>query len=386
MKKFLGIAATVLAAGMTMALAGCGGCMGCSSCSSCNSKTKNNALTNSNWFNGTGYKGIQPFFIVDSGNSEYTKEVITYDVTYDKDSASNRSYYLDYKDGKFTTEFYAAHYKWNENTIDDYKLDEDVTEILYCYKTDLEISVQYKKGDNVSEWFNDYVKTECWFRAAEYSLEPVYSRQEIRSTSPSGFSADNLESCYEKVECVYENYYNHSCTQVTSVKHESGKEDITETYGKLNKRDNTVFDNSSLYIAVRSMKLSSGFSQQIDLFSAAAGGVSSYNISGTDSDLPEEQHKAISAALADKGLYMPVTVDGEGNTIEDKGVPTVAMNISYAGGDMQGTTQKIWYASIENRNNNTARTTMLKISVPLSYGLGTMDYTLKEVNSTIWNG
>ena len=382
MKKFLGIAATVLAAGM---MAGCGGCIGCNGCSSCNSSTKNNALTNSNWFNGTGYKGIQPFFIVDGDNSDYTSEKLTYAVTFDKDDATNGSYSVDYKDGVYVTEFYAAHRSWNGNTIENYKLEEDVTEVLYCYKTELTISVQYKKGDAASEWFNDSIVTECWFRAAEYSLRPVYSSQEIISHSPSGFSASSVEGCYDTVELTYENFYNYKGTEVTSFTYEKGKDEKKETFGKLNKRDNTVFDNSSLYIAVRSMKLSTSFSQQIDLFSAAAGGVSSYNVSGSDKSLPDEEHKAVSAALADKGLYTPVTTDDEGNTVEDKGIATVAMNISYSGG-LQGTTQTVWYAAIENQNNNTARATMLKISVPLSYGLGTMNYTLKEVNSTIWNG
>ena len=29
---------------------------------------------------------------------------------------------------------------------------------------------------------------------------------------------------------------------------------------------------------------------------------------------------------------------------------------------------------------------MLKLSVPISYSLGTLDYTLNSIESTLWNG
>ena len=135
------------------------------------------------------------------------------------------------------------------------------------------------------------------------------------------------------------------------------------------------------------MKLNESFTQGVDIFSAMSGGFSTINVSGSNSQLGGDEHKAISAALADKGLYSPVTTDAEGNAVEDKGVPAVAVTLNYAGGgSTNGAAQTVWYAAIENANNNTARTTMLKLSVPVSYGLGTLNYTLKEVKSTIWNG
>lgn len=380
MKKLTGIAATALAAGMAVTLAGCGGCSGCSGC---NSNTKNNALTNSNWFTGTGFKGIQPFFIVDNEHPEYTKEVITYDVTFDNSKAYNKSYSVDYKDGKFTTEFYATSYDWNAGNIPE-KYKTEKTEILYCYETELTISVQYKKGDNATGWFNDSVTTKCYFRAAAYSLQPVYSWREVKSTSPKNYTADKLENAYETLNCSYENYYNYDCTEVTSYSTEDGKETNEAVYGKLHKRDNTVFDNSSLYIAVRSMKLSSNFTQYIDLFSDVSGGVSTCKVYGSDDGIGNEELLKISEALEAKELYSFPT-DDEGNR-KNEGIATVAVKIENAGGQFTGTAHTVWYAAVQNVNNNTARATMLKMSVPLSYELGTLNYSLKEVNSTIWNG
>ena len=80
MKRFFKIVTAALAIGVAATLAGCGGFASCSSCSSCNSNSKNTALTNSNWFTGTGYKGIQPSFI------DGEKEIISYAVTYNGDS------------------------------------------------------------------------------------------------------------------------------------------------------------------------------------------------------------------------------------------------------------------------------------------------------------
>lgn len=365
MKKFLGVAAAALAAGMAFTLAGCGGCSGC------NSKTSNNTLTVSNWYTGTGFKGIQPFFIA-GDNPDYTKEIIKYDVNFDGSAAANNSYSVNYKDGLFTTEFYAARYNWNSANIpENYRTDK--TELLYCYKTELTISVQYKKGEELSEWFNDSVKTVCMFRAAEFGLKPVYSKQIVKSTSPNGYQASKLQSCYKVIDETYESFYDINCREVTTFNGEN-----KTVYEGINKHRNSVFDNSSLYIAVRSMKLSGNFAQTVDLYSPAAGGFSKYRIAGNESGLADEERKAISTALADKGLY---AFKNE----EDKGVNTISANVSFADGELSGTTHKIWYAAVENTNNNTARATMLKLTVPISYNLGSLNYTLKEVVSTIWD-
>lgn len=374
MKNFAKVAALVLAAGMSATIAGCAGC---ASCMGCNSNAKTNTLTNSNWFTGTSYKGVQPSFIYDE-NKNYTKEIISYDVTYNNTNAINASYTLEYDKGAFSTEFYAFEYDWNTNKIENYKTDEK--EILYAYKTRLAIKVRYalKGGDKAqSQWFDDSVTTECYFRPAGKSLQPVYSKQEIASTSPANFQTNVLENAYSRVEENYENFYDFNCTEVTSVK--NGNFTEPQIYKNLNKLKSTLFDNSSLYIALRSMRLSANFSQPISLFSAAAGGVSSYTVTGTDRALSDEERASFTAILKGKGLYVPAAED-------DKGVNAAAANVNFAGGDLAGTTQTIWYASVDDPDYNVPRATMLKISIPLSFSLGTLNITLKEITSTIWNG
>lgn len=367
-----------LAVGMAVTLSACDGCFGCAGC---NRKSTSKTLTRSNWYTGTSYNGIQPSFI--EGHDKFSKEIISYNVSYDAKSASNAYVSVDYKDGEFTTEFYATEYDWTSSSIPSgYANDKVSKEIVYCYKTELTISVQYtlKRGNKQSsEWFNDHVITESYFRAAGKNLQPVYSRQSIKSTSPASYQPTKLEDAYKQIEVAYENFYDYKCTKVTGKTAEKGKEPESKEYTKLNKLDHTLFDNSSLYVAIRSMKLSSSLSESVELFSSATGGVDRYAIVGSNEALTEQERTDFTAILTLKELYKASSED-------DKGINATAVTVSYAGGDLHGTSQTVWYASITDNDNNVSRATMLKLSVPISFSLGTLNYTLKEVKSTLWNG
>ena len=372
MNNKIKIIAATLAVGMTATLAGCGGCSGCGR------KSSSNTLTRSNWFTGTSYNGIQPSFV--EGHENFSKEQITYDVTYDGTNANNGYLSLDYSNGTFTTEFYATEYDWTRAGTPEGYADEKVkTEIVYCYKTELTISVKFtmKTGDKASAEFDDHIVTESYFRAAGKSLQPVYSKQVIKSTSPANYQPKTLQDAYKQIDATYENFYDYSLTRVTSKATENGQTESKE-FEKLNKLDHTLFDNSSLYIVARSMKLSESLSETVNLFSAAAGGTDSYLIAGTDEALTAEERAGYTAKLTEKGLYKAGA--------NDEGVKTAAVTVSYAGGNLHGTSQTIWYAAITDNDNNVSRATMLKLSVPISFSLGTLNYSLKEVNSTLWNG
>ena len=364
-----------LAVGMAAIMTGCGGCLGCAGCGG---KSTSRTLTRSNWFTGTSYSGIQPSFV--EGNDNFSKEIITYDVNYDGAKAGNGYVAVDYRDGTFTTEFYATKYDWTGSAIPEgYANDKVKSETVYVYKTELTISVQYtlKTGDKAaSNWFDDKVVTESWFRAAGKNLQPVYSKQVIKSTSPANYQPKTLQDAYKEIDVTYENFYNYSCTNVLSKTTENGSTESRE-FTKLNKLKHTLFDNSSLYVVVRSMKLSANLSESISLFSAAAGGADEYAVVGTDTALTAAERASFTSALNEKGLYKA----GE----KDEGVEYTAVTVSFAGGDLHGTSQTVWYAAITDNDNNVSRATMLKLSVPISFSLGTLNNSLKEVSSTIWN-
>ena len=378
-----------LAVGMAATMAGCGGCVGCAGC---NKNTASHTLTRSNWFTGTSYNGIQPSFI--EGHKDFSKEEVTYKVYFDDTTATNTYYSVDYKDGKYTTEFYATQFDWTRADMPEgYAKDSVKKETVYYYKSTLTISVQFtlKTGNKAqSEWFNDSVVTESYFRAAGKNLQPVYSKQKIVSTSPANYQPTTLKDAYREIDVEYENFYNYNCTKVLSTTTDYKKDDPTldrigdgvvesKEYDKLNKLKRSFFDNSSLYVAIRSMKLSSNLSESISLFSGAAGGIDTYLVSGSGAALTAQERADFTSALSDKGLYSP-------SSPEDEGVQATAVTVSYTGGNMHGTSQTVWYASILDNDNNVSRATMLKLSVPISFSLGTLNYTLEEVKSTLWNG
>ncbi|MDE6001718.1 MAG: hypothetical protein K2G96_05325 [Clostridia bacterium] len=364
MKRFFKIATAALAIGMAATLAGCGGFTSCSSCSSCNSNAKNTTLTNSNWFPGTSYKGIQPSFI----DNENAKEILNYTVTYNGDGANNTSYSVDYTDGSYKTTFYAT--KINRTTLsfpEGYTAPDNKDETVYCFETDFKISVKYKlKSGTESDWLDDSITTKCYFRAAGNNLQPVYSERSCVTHVPVNASAGSLESAYKEFSVSYINYYTYDCAYVTTVTQENGEE---QTDVRRLKTNNSLFDNEELYIAVRSMKNSSG-SQTVSVYIPADGGLVDRSINASSAGLGDEDRKNVTAVLTENGLYKP---SGE----DDAGVTTVAADIARTDG--RGVTQTVWYAAITDADNNVSRSTMLKMTMPLSYGLGTLNFVLSKV-------
>ena len=370
MKKIFKLSLTLAVTGTVVLLAGCGGCAGCSG------DAKNLTVTSSNWYTGTSYKGIQPSFI--DSHEKFKPEIIHYNVSFVPPETGNSTYSVEYDKGTYKTVFYATGYDWNSNPVYPQEREED--EILYCFESEFKIKVKYtlKSSGESTDWFSDSVNTVSYFRAAGKNLQPVYSRQEINSTSPANYQVGALADTYSEVKVNYDNYYNFDCTEVTTFTQENGGEKVKGSPYSFNKNNLSLFDNSSLYIAVRSMKLSPSTSANISLYSPAAGGVSSYSVAGQNKSLNEDEHTAITEVMKSADLFVPEE--------EVTKVPAVAVNVNYTGGTLYGTTQTIWYAYVSNPDNNTPRATMLKMTVPLSYNLGALNYTVGKIESTLWNG
>ena len=117
------------------------------------------------------------------------------------------------------------------------------------------------------------------------------------------------------------------------------------------------------------MKNSSG-SQTVSVYIPADGGLVDRAIKASSAGLGDNDRKNITALLTDNGLYKPAPED-------DPGVPTVAAEIART--DSKGVTQTVWYAAITNADNNVSRSTMLKMTMPLSYGLGTLNFVLDKI-------
>lgn len=369
MKKFTKICAVMLAAVCTTGLAACSSSSGSSSSLS------------SKWYIRTSYMGIQPTSVYEN-DEDTPKEVLVYDISFEEDSGGNSVYSVSYNSGHtMTTEFYACEYDWsgttapegysgsglNFNIPEEYQSDE--TETVYCYTYSFEISGTYTyTSTDETVAFSDKMESVCYFRSARNNLQPVFSYQYVKSTSPASFTPSGADAMCKEVEYEYTVYYNKDCTEVTTNYTELTMNSVTEKTIDLTDAENTLFDNGSVYTVMRAMNITSSLSMDIDIFIAAESNYSTYNVTGASAAALEDE--TIKNALVDAGYAS----DGDNLTYS-------AASLSYTG-DLSGTSQTIWYATLsDDTSRNYCRSTMLKIELPISFGLGTLDFTLSEVQS-----
>lgn len=395
--------------------AACACLLGASGCATAN----NHISVDSFWYIDS-YEGIQRTAVLDDAeNAGRTPEVLLYELKFDKESGGNAAYYVEYftddtdfENGEhphyFKTTFYAMSFDWNGDLVnEDYRIsstdeipEEDrarmngTEEVVYVLETEMRADGQYVYGPSDTEptadnsvQFSDYIKTTTYFRSARNTLEPVYSRQEVHTTTPASLSPASKDDMCTQIEYVYEVSYNFGCTEATYTYTEEGGESEEHTVSGLQDTGYTMFDNNSLYTAIRGMSLSDSFSATISLFIPANFGILNASVTGgAQGELsPTDDADIISALTAAYG-EPEVPDSGEDDSSEDE---TAHSYIYYnpvsitAASTLHGTTQTAWFAAVSDEDNNTYRATMLRLAVPISYGLGTMEYRLSEVVSVL---
>ncbi|MCD8307292.1 MAG: hypothetical protein LUD51_03580 [Clostridia bacterium] len=373
--------------------------VGIAGCSSGSTAVK--LALDSNWYNYTKTKGIQDYFNKDSGSEYYSPEILHYDVTLDdsEDVAYNASYKVNYEGGKYTTTFYAT--TFDTGTLvydsDDYRetYSEAGTITAYYYKTELTfdaVTFTYTGTDatgtdaDTATYDGDKAITECYFLSCEDYLRPLYSRQEIVSHSPAVYTPGSIDEAVNFVDCTYTTYYTYDGYKATVEYADNLDSANNDTTAYDLDTDDTFFDNSSMEVSIRAMSdLSSSLSQSVNLFVPKAGMLTYYYI-GEDTAMDDDALASVSAVMAEGGLFATATTtDSDGNVTANDTVGTVAVSVE-GSGNMAGVYQTYWFTEIENRSNNTGRATMLAISSPLAYNLGTLNYTLSSIESTLWDG
>lgn len=363
MKKKFAFAALTVAACCAVTLSGCGG-----------QTIVNTAALSSNWYAFTTYKKIQPDFV-----GEENAEKAEYKVTYSESEIPNSSYSVEFpKEGSYKTLFYALDFDYENLTDGDYKAayaekaDKKAIQAYY-YKTELSMpEMLFKRGAESTKILSESIVTECYFLPVADSLRPLYSKISVYSHSPADYRTDSsIENVYRVVDRVYDNYYSYDGRSVKT-KITYGKDDYKyseqpsySVNDRLADADNVLFDNYSLNIAVRSMNLAADLSQNISLF-APNSGIQNYALTGSDGEMSDDELSVYTSIL--KSKY----------SLKDT-IKSVAVRVQYIG-DISGVSQKLWFAAIPDKTNNKPRATMLKLSEPLPYGLGTLNYTLKSIS------
>ncbi len=376
MKAFTKFLAVAIASVGVLSVAGCAG-------STPNYKT----ATSANW-NARTSTSVEKSF---SERWLNNKEVAEYSISFTK--GVNTTYSVDYDaaNGKYSTAFYMKEYDWSavqsNNQLEGYAPEENVKELVYVYETNLEISGEYvhtASGDK--KQFDDVVKTICYYRLAGDNLQPVYSKQEMKDAAPNTLSADNIQTAYIEVNSVYETFYNYSCTKA-KVFHTNLKEAtdfIGTAISEVSVTDKTgysVFDNSQLRAAVRAFTLSGGSTYTFNVF------VPQNNVLQTCTatcSVPvmlnkeiEEQQTIITAlenAPEDYIFFDSTTAEDEEEI--NYRFNAVSMAIS---ADMGGSTPTLWYSTVENSDVNSTKCVLLRMTTPISFGLGTLNYALKSL-------
>lgn len=381
-----------------------------------------NSLTVDSYWYIDSYEGIQRTSIDPEANGR-TSEVLLYELSFDGNDGGNGVYRVDYfTDGEdfengehphyFKTTFYATGFDWNSDTMQKYALsssdvaelpEEDrqrmdgTEEIVYVLETEMAVSGRYVYGgadteanDENSVQFDDYMRTTTYFRSARNTLEPVYSRQEVHTTSPNALAPASADDMCVQLEYEYEVFYNFDCTEATYTYTEEGEAAEEYTVGNLAEHS-PLFDNNTIYTVVRGMSLSQSLSTTVSLFTPANFGVFNVNITGgAQAELNPETDADIIAALTAAYGQPDIPESGDSEEGETEGGDETAHSYIYynpasltAASELHGTTQTAWFAAVSDENDNTYRATMLRLAVPLSYGLGTMEYRLAEVVSVL---
>lgn len=340
-----------------------------------------------------------------------TREVLVYDVTLDADTQENTTYHINLdteKDHTYTTIFGVGVYNWSNNTFveitetnkSDYATANGVyaagtnEEFVYYYKTELVYSGAYVYDSDItvaatadnSIAFDNTITTVSCFRSAQDNLEPVYSYTSAHSTVPNSNIPSSVSAMAQELEYEYTVYYSEDCTQATCTY--ANKLDSSTNYTKtvdVGSDNYTYFDNNQLYAAIRGMNLSSSFSETISLYIPADGGMVDVAVAGSSTaELDSVENATIVNALT--AAY------GESDLSGSEDEAFTATNHSYIEytevsialtGDYTGVTRTACYTCVEDENNNQYRATLIYFTNPMSYNLGTLEYTLTEVQEVI---
>lgn len=367
MKKLSSIATLAIAAVCTVT----------AGCASCSAPIKNSFPLASTWYTDTTFKGIQPTVVQNSDKTEYVAEKLGYTVKYSSaGNGANSTYSVTYADGEYTTEFYATEFD-KSRAHESFKDYPDGKLLAYCYKTSFSCpEVKFSFGGE-SKTFTDSITTECYFLPVSDGLRPLYSKTEINSPSPSTYAAVTLENCYTFFDRTYETFYNFAGTEaVNKLVARDGGESYEKTVPVVD-ATNFIFDSNSLGIVARATS-ASALPQKFTLMTAANGlkefTVNAYT--GSAHTLSDEEKTAAATLLQSKNLYTPQ----EGKPLETIAL-SVTSTLSLSGGE-----PIYWFTKVSNPVNNSPRATLIKYVEPLTYGLGTLTYTLAKIDSTFWNG
>jgi len=241
-------------------------------------------------------------------------------------------------------------------------LADGTNEVVYVYNTELKISGRYSYKDQTGETFTDEVTSEAVFRNVSKLLAPVSSKVTAKSNSPVSLSPSDLASGYKKYDYTLETSYDLALTEAKVVYNDMTLKEPAPKETTINiKSDATYLDNSEIVFALRGANLASSLSFR------SINPVTNAVMSLATSEVNAVEYELGGAVL-----------DGQASSAK---INAYKIGLRYQS-DMGGGTQYFWYAKLTDSKNNTYRNVPLMMELPISYGLGTLRYTLVKADFT----
>lgn len=275
-------------------------------------------------------------------------ETLAYDVNFEASTSSLVNYQLNYKDGTYTTKL--------TSTQEDGKT-------VYVYETQLNITAQYTFNSETVEC-QDSVTSKVKFLAGEYGLQPISSEKDVNASSPTASTVATVKECYQQYHYTTKVSYNADCSEgkstVTYHPTEGEPKSEEQTF-EIDKKKFSYLDNEQVLFALRGVRTSTS-SAKVLVYSPFVETVQ--RVSWTFSAEASEEfsfHKNGSEEKVKSTItYRPVSV-----VLDEKN---------------PGATQTAWIAKPTDTANNINRNVILRLETPLSYGLGSLIYTLNSVS------
>ena len=281
--------------------------------------------------------------------NETLHETLVYDVTFKGNDNTLVGYDLDYKDGKYTTILTNA-------------VENDV--VVYTYTTHLSITAMYTLN-GVTEECVDTVTSTVKFYAAGYNLQPISSEKEINASTPTANTGSKVSDSYQKSHYTTKVVYNEDCTEGTSTV-TYHPDDGTEAKAKektfeIEQKKFTYLDNEQVILALRAVR-NTTTSAKLNVYSPFADAVQKLSLKFDGDTSAEFSFQKDGAETKSMITYRTATL-----VLDEKN---------------PGATQTAWIAKQPESTtvSNTNRNIILRLETPLSYGLGTLIYTLNSAS------
>ena len=259
------------------------------------------------------------------------------------------------------------------------------TESTYLYTTTLTMDVTFILASGESVTKTDTVVTEAKFKKANASLQPIYSKKTVHAHSPRDTEVNSLENVYNEegklttagayIEYEYEFVIDYKDDLSGGTLTKTDLSEHSTLYLKDNKQvidftiDNdtyTYLDNEQYLFALRG--------SPSEYLSTSSKTVNMYNASL----MTMEQVSTTPSSTAKTSFELQI--DGAEKASYEIDYVSLTIKTNNKNADLS---QTLWYAKTTGNNNNQFRNVLLKMSVPMHFGLGTLEYTLQQANFSI---